>query len=150
MTQAPAVVDLPQQASEVLIDGRLYDVTGFKHPGGSIIKFMQGGADATEAFREFHTAQQSGKARKRLAALPNRPCPPPPASESAEKKKERLRLQKLSSNFATFRRQLESEGYFKPSLLHMTYRLTEIIIMHIVGFYLLFNTSMWLIGLAIL
>ena len=40
---------------EVLIDGKLYNVTDFKHPGGSVIKFYAGkGIDATEAFNNFH------------------------------------------------------------------------------------------------
>jgi len=39
---------------EILIDGRVYDVTNFKHPGGSVIKFYAGkGIDATEAFTPF-------------------------------------------------------------------------------------------------
>ena len=40
---------------EVLIEGRFYDVSSFKHPGGSIINFLSGsGADATPTYREFH------------------------------------------------------------------------------------------------
>lgn len=42
-------------SQEVLIEGTFYDVTDFKHPGGSIIKFLSGsGADATPSYREFH------------------------------------------------------------------------------------------------
>ena len=40
----------------VRIDDTEYDVTNFKHPGGSVINYMLTslGADATETFREFH------------------------------------------------------------------------------------------------
>ena len=40
----------------VTIEGVEYDVTDFKHPGGSVIYYMLSntGADATEAFKEFH------------------------------------------------------------------------------------------------
>jgi fatty acid desaturase 2 (delta-6 desaturase) len=45
-----------------------YDVTHFKHPGGSVIFYMLAntGADATEAFNEFH--MRSPKAWKMLKA----------------------------------------------------------------------------------
>ena len=40
---------------EVLIEGRLYDVSNMKHPGGSVIKFYAGkDIDATQAFANFH------------------------------------------------------------------------------------------------
>ena len=40
----------------VRVDDVEYDVTNFKHPGGSVIFYMLSntGADATEAFKEFH------------------------------------------------------------------------------------------------
>lgn len=31
---------------EVLIEGELYDVSGFRHPGGSVVKFLTGNGDA--------------------------------------------------------------------------------------------------------
>jgi cytochrome b involved in lipid metabolism len=34
---------------EVLIEGQLYDVSDFRHPGGSIVKFLTGNGDACEA-----------------------------------------------------------------------------------------------------
>lgn len=50
-TATAAKVDI----KEVLISGRFYDVSSFKHPGGSIINFLSGsGADATPTYREFH------------------------------------------------------------------------------------------------
>lgn len=56
---------------EVLIDGRFYDVSKMKHPGGSVIKFYAGkGIDATQAFDNFHI--RSKKAKKILDHLPSR------------------------------------------------------------------------------
>ena len=56
---------------EVLIDGRFYDVSKLKHPGGSIINFYSGKAiDATQAFNNFHV--RSKKAKKMMEALPSR------------------------------------------------------------------------------
>ena len=61
-------VDVSQ---EVLIDGRFYDVSKMKHPGGSVIKFYAGkGIDATQAFDNFHL--RSKKAKKILDHLPSR------------------------------------------------------------------------------
>ena len=57
--------------NEVLIDGRFYDVSKMKHPGGSVIKFYAGkGIDATQAFDNFHL--RSKKAKKILEHLPSR------------------------------------------------------------------------------
>ena len=65
-SQAPVNVD-----QEVLIDGRFYDVSKMKHPGGSVIKFYAGkGIDATQAFDNFHL--RSKKAKKILEHLPSR------------------------------------------------------------------------------
>lgn len=60
-----------EQKMEVLIDGRFYDVSKMKHPGGSVIKFYAGkGIDATQAFDNFHI--RSKKAKKILEHLPSR------------------------------------------------------------------------------
>ena len=58
-----------------------YDVTDFKHPGGSVIFYMLSntGADATEAFKEFH--MRSPKAWKMLKALPQRPAATPRSAD---------------------------------------------------------------------
>ena len=62
-----------EQNMEVLIDGRFYDVSKMKHPGGSVIKFYAGkGIDATQAFDNFHI--RSKKAKKILEHLPSRPA----------------------------------------------------------------------------
>ncbi len=137
-----------QQPNEVLIEGQLYDVTDFRHPGGSIVKFLQGSGDATEAFREFH--MHSTVARKRLAQLPHRPCPVLPPTASLSQVRAHERMVKLSAAFAAFRRELEREGMFKTSPLHIAYRIGEILVMHLAGLYLLFYTNLWVFGLAIL
>jgi fatty acid desaturase len=138
----------PQKPNEVLVEGVLYDVTEFRHPGGSIIKFMQGHGDATEAFREFHS--RSTVARKRLAKLPNRPAPPQPPTEGLVDIRRAERNRKLSAAFIAFRRQLEAEGMFKPSSAHIAYRMLELVVMHAVGLWLVFSTPLWLFGLVML
>lgn len=127
---------------EVLIDGKLYDVTDFKHPGGSVIKFYAGkGIDATEAFNNFHI--RSKKAMTILKSKPNRPA-------SKEDMKEKLEGQsELMKDFEKLTKELTDEGYFKPNMAHVVYRVMEIIIMHAIGFYLLFNNYPT-IGLIIL
>ena len=119
-------VDDLQKPHEVLIEGRLYDITGFRHPGGSVLKFFKGTGDATEAFVEFH--YRSKHARKMLANLPNRANP-----VAAKPSKDQVRLDKLSANYLAFRKQLVREGWFKPDLLHVMYRILEIIFMFTTG-----------------
>lgn len=58
----------------ITIDGVTYDITSFKHPGGSIIRYLAGDGqtkivDATAAFNEFHYRNQS-KVRQFLKSLP--------------------------------------------------------------------------------
>ena len=93
----------------VKIDGVEYDVTDFKHPGGSVIYYMLSntGADATEAFKEFH--YRSKKARKALAALPQREPEDTSPVEDAD----------MLKDFAKWRKDLEREGFFKPSPAHV-------------------------------
>ena len=102
----------------VVIEGVEYDVTEFKHPGGSVMYYMlsNSGADATEAFREFH--MRSKKARKALAALPHRKLEEHEIVETEDG--EMLR------DFARWRRELEREGFFKPSPAHVAYRFAEL------------------------
>ena len=118
---------------EVLIRGKYYDVTGMKHPGGSIIKLYAGkGIDATQAFDNFHL--RSAKAMKYMNSLPNRDA------DEREEKEKRLPGQKaLLDDFNDLTEELKKEGYFKPSPAHALYRIFEIILMHAVGAYLLVN-----------
>lgn len=144
MVQALDKATLPIQPHELLVDGMLYDLTNFKHPGGGIIKFLQGqSADAKEAFTEFH--MHSKKARKMLASLPHRPMP---VDKSADPK-ETARLAKLSQDFSALRKKFEREGMFKPSYPHIAYRISELVVMFTVGIYLALYTQFWLVGLVI-
>lgn len=136
---------------EVLIGDRYYDVTTMiktnKHPGGSVIKFYAGkGVDATQAFENFHV--RSAKAEKMMKSLDSRPANPKELqSKQFPKQKE------LLADFQDLTRQLKAEGFFKPNLFHVFYRVMEIVVMHAVGFYLLFNgtTTFYILsGLAIL
>ena len=107
----------------VKIDGVEYDVTDFKHPGGSVIYYMLSntGADATEAFKEFH--YRSKKARKALAALPQREPEDASPVEDAN----------MLKDFAKWRKDLEREGFFKPSPAHVAYRFAELAAMFALG-----------------
>lgn len=129
-------------SSEILIDGRLYDVKDFKHPGGSILKFYSGnGIDASQAFANFH--MRSKKAKKILEHFPSR-------AAGKEVVQQKLPGQSaLMKDFDEFTLQLEKEGFFKPDVNHVIFRVSEIIIMHAIGFWLLFNGYV-LPGIAIL
>lgn len=120
---------------EVLIDGRFYDVTNLKHPGGSVIKFYAGKEiDATQAFANFHL--RSKKAKKLLDSLPSRDADQKKLAKGA------LPGQKeLLKDFDELTRQLESEGFFKSSPLHCVYRILEIVILYVAGFWLLRNNQ---------
>jgi len=130
---------------EVLIDGRWYDVTGWKHPGGSVIKLYAGkDLDATQAFNNFHV--RSEKARKFLESRPSRA-----AANAKLDGREKLPGQSaLLDDFNALQAELEAEGFFKPAPLHIMYRLVEVVLMHAVGFYLFFRTQYWIAGLSLL
>lgn len=117
---------------EMIVNGKVYDVSTFikKHPGGSVIKF-QLGTDATDAFNAFHS--RSKKAALMLASLPNRPLPAHVAEDA------------LTRDFEALRQQLKAEGYFDPSPMHVAYRVGEILVMHAIGFGLIFQ-GWWVIG----
>lgn len=125
---------------EVLVDGRFYDVTNLKHPGGSVINFYAGKEiDASQAFHNFHV--RSKKARKMMDNLPSR--------EADTKKIEKNALPgqiSLLADFDELTRQLEKEGFFKPDPVHVTYRVLEILALYVVGFWLLLHGQI-LLGL---
>ncbi len=114
-----------------MINGRFYDITNLKHPGGSVIGFYAGKEiDATQAFNNFHI--RSKRAKKTLELLPSR------AGDAAAIAKNRLPGQdKLLDDFDKFSRELEAEGFFKPSIPHVIYRVAELLILHAIGFWLL-------------
>jgi hypothetical protein len=58
----------PPPKKTITIDGTIYDITNFNHPGGSIIGYAAGIEDAGDTFREFHA--RSKTARIVLNSLP--------------------------------------------------------------------------------
>jgi len=127
------------QRDEVLVDGRYIDVTEFKkrHPGGRVMNFyFSGKEDATSAFRAFHS--RSEKAHKILKALPSREKTEQDETQQ-EKTPEEIKSAAIMADFEVLRADLEKEGFFKPSPLHIAYRLAELVLMHIVGIWLLAN-----------
>eukprot|EP00602_Paraphysomonas_sp_CaronLab_P010885 CAMPEP_0185029754 /NCGR_PEP_ID=MMETSP1103-20130426/16250_1 /TAXON_ID=36769 /ORGANISM="Paraphysomonas bandaiensis, Strain Caron Lab Isolate" /LENGTH=417 /DNA_ID=CAMNT_0027564609 /DNA_START=35 /DNA_END=1288 /DNA_ORIENTATION=- len=135
-------VDLDKKL-EVLIDGRYYDVTNLKHPGGSVIKFYAGkGIDASEAFANFHV--RSKKAQKYMAALPSRE-----ANMKEERAKHLPGQEALLKDFAKLTNDLKAEGFFDPNPMHALYRVFEIVAMHAIGAYLLLNGHYY-VGVTVL
>lgn len=131
----------PKAVSEILIDGQIINVTNFirSHPGGSIIKFMVE-SDGTDAFKQFHS--RSKRANKILKALPKREATP----EDLEKF-EVPESTEVLEDFRKLTADLRAEGWFDASPSHVLYRIFELVMMHIVGFYLLINN--WESNLAL-
>lgn len=70
----------------VTIRGVTYDISGFKHPGGGIIRYLaskegEDAVDATHAFTEFHFRNQE-KVERYLKSLPVVDTPEKKAVES--------------------------------------------------------------------
>jgi len=118
------MVKADEKPMEVTIDGRVYDVSSLdgRHPGGGVFKFYLG-EDATIAFNEFHG--RSPRAFKWLKTLKSKPV--------AEE------LSPLEQDFRKFRQELVDEGWFEPSYPHLIYRCLELILMHYIGFKLMFS-----------
>jgi len=102
-----------------------YDVARFKHPGGSILRYMlaSSGADATEAFREFHG--RSRKANNILQALPKRPA--------SYLSRDRVPDEQMLEAFSKWRESLEAEGFFAPRPLHVASRILELLALLALG-----------------
>jgi fatty acid desaturase/cytochrome b involved in lipid metabolism len=128
-----AAQDAVQGATEVLLDGKLYDVDRFKHPGGTIIKFFMGSGDATASFEQFHI--RSKKAIKVLATLPSRPAPAGTVASAAGGK------EKLAADFQKLTADLKAEGFFTPSMGAIVYRLSELVALFVLGIWLLRSDS---------
>jgi len=125
---------------DVLIHGELYDVTNFKHPGGSIVKFLTNNGDATEAFVEFHG--RSKKAQAMLKAMPK-----VKADAATMKTRGYNGHEALSKGYAKLRAEFEAEGRFDPSPAEIFYRCGEVVAMHVLGAYLVLCTSYFYSGL---
>lgn len=133
------------ERKEVLIDGMLYDVTSFRHPGGSIIKFLVNNGDASDAFHQFH--YRSERAQKMLKHMPKRPAPKDVMAERGSNGRE-----DLGKAFAQLHRDLEQEGYFEPCVTEVVYRNAELVALHALGLYLLSQASipLFLAGVFVL
>jgi len=128
---ADLTVQSIDRQSEMIINGRVYDVSNFikRHPGGKVITY-QLGSDASDAYNNFHV--RSKKAEKTLASLPSRPV-----DGSYDK-------DPLSKDFEKLRQELIEEGYFEPNLGHVAYRCLEVVAMYWAGFSLIWNGWWWL------
>jgi len=79
---------------------------------------------------EFHG--RSKKAKLVLKGLESRTAPAEVVKERGFNGKEAL-----TKDFAAMRAELEAEGFFEPSPMHVAYRVLEVVLMHAVGAYLL-------------
>ena len=127
----PAQVAKTFERQWVKIGDLEYDITDMKHPGGSVIYYMLSnvGADATEAFREFH--YRSKKAEKMLKLLPQRKYEAKNHSKDNNSNYQPIDTSDsaMLKDFASFRLGLEKEGYFTPSPGHVAYRIVELVFM---------------------
>ena len=107
----------------ITIEGTTYDITDFKHPGGSIIDYAKNAGDATEVFREFH--YRSPIARNVLRSLPEydgsgggNDTDTGPALTP--------RQEAMTSDFREMRTNLINEGFFEPDYIHVYFRMLEL------------------------
>jgi len=135
----PAQVAKTFERQWVKIGDLEYDITDMKHPGGSVIYYMLSnvGADATEAFREFH--YRSKKAEKMLKLLPQRKYEAKNHSKDNNSNYQPIDTSDsaMLKDFASFRLGLEKEGYFTPSPGHVAYRIVELVFMFALATYLM-------------
>lgn len=110
---------------KIIIGDNEYDITNFKHPGGSVINYLSQGQDATKAFEEFH--YRSKKAQQVLQSLPHTKV----TVKTDESDKEML------EDFAKFRKSLEDRGYFRPNYFHVSYRIIEVISIYLAAAYMI-------------
>lgn len=115
----------------IRLDGVVYDITNFNHPGGSVINYAGNASssssssnadDAGDTFREFHA--RSNRAKAVLASLPivDAPAAAAAAAESADA----MELVEMAADYRKMRKQFEYSGYFEPDYIHVYFRLLEI------------------------
>lgn len=115
----------------IKINDVIYDISNFKHPGGSILnQFVN--TDATSSFNEFHF--RSKKAHKILNSLPK------VNSSTGEVFFEN---KELREDFKKLRKTIVDSGYFKPSFMHVYYRLGEVSLMYLLGVWCMFHLNYW-------
>jgi len=138
-----------QEKKEVYYNGYFYDVTDWirKHPGGNIIKFYtKQGEDASLAIQEFHN-RSTKKVLSIMSSLKKRPATPKDLGLDSETTK---RHEALTRDFQELRKELEREGFFKPHIPHVIYRISELIFFLCLGLYLLCTPQTFLVrGLGI-
>ena len=139
---------------EILINQRFYDITNFKHPGGNIVHFFSNtGADASCAFQEFHS--NSNKATHILNLLKSREATQEELSFANLLSVVEPRVNNindaiaLNNDFKELRNQLVKEGFFKPSVPHIMYRIIEIILMFTLACYLILQNKFVLIFIGL-
>ena len=130
--------DNGKNIKKILIDNSYYDVSDLKHPGGSIIEnYVNNDIDATQSFRNFHL--RSKKADKYL-------------NSRFIKNKDSSKKNTILEDYNILLNELIEKGYFEPDYYHIFYRITEIYMMHLLG-YLLYISNSYLyniIGIFIL
>ncbi|ODN03474.1 Fatty acid desaturase 2 [Orchesella cincta] len=121
---------------EVYFEGYFYDVTDWvkRHPGGRIIEFYtKSGEDATLPIQQFHQRSEK-KVKAIMSSLKRRPAE---LHELGLEPQVLKRHQALTEDFQKLYRDLESEGYFTPSLPHVIYRISELVVLAALGIYLI-------------
>ena len=113
----------------IRLNGVVYDITNFNHPGGSIINYAgQGADDAGDAFREFHS--RSAKATATLASLPKI------SNLNSESEYEPVIEPEICTDFRIMRQQLDTMGCFEPDYIHVYFRLLELVFFFGLGVFL--------------
>jgi fatty acid desaturase 2 (delta-6 desaturase) len=113
----------------IRLNGVVYDITNFNHPGGSIINYAgQGTDDAGDAFREFHS--RSAKATATLASLPKI------SNLNSESEYEPVIEPEICTDFRIMRQQLDTMGCFEPDYIHVYFRLLELVFFFGLGVFL--------------
>lgn len=121
----------------VYIDGQGYDITDFRHPGGSVIDYLID-QDATDHFNEFHF--RSKKARAVLSSLPK-----------VEKKRPMTAVDReneaMMNDYRAMRQTFIDQGKFDTDYMHVYFRLLEIVFYFGLGVVLIPHCA-WLSVLA--
>lgn len=112
----------------IRINGNVYDVTNFKHPGGNIINLV-GNEDSTDRFNEYHF--RSKNARSVLQSLPH-VTDEEHNIRNAEQEDYELppvlttREQEMTNDFREMRTKLINNGCFDADYMHAYFRLMEL------------------------
>jgi|TARA_B110000285_G_C15137217_1_gene627901 fatty acid desaturase len=112
---------------KININNKLYDLTGFNHPGGSVIKTYEWTndtrIDATNVFLALHT--RSNKALTMLSKFPYT-----------------LIIEKsnlLETDFRNLNNRLINDGFYKPNYLHISERIVSNFAIWVIAGLFLYN-----------